>query len=317
VSDPFAFLEPLVELENKIAELERLSETTGLDMTTELRSLHGKFEEETRRTFDSLEPWQRVQLSRHPLRPQASDFIDHLWEDVVPLAGDRAYADDNAIMCALGRIDDIRCVVIGQQKGRDVHERSRCNFGCPHPEGYRKALRKMRLAEKFGLPVVTLINTPGAFPGVGAEERGQSLAIAENIRDMFTLRVPIVVVVIGEGGSGGALGIGVGDRLLMLENSYYSVISPEGCAAILWKDGSQASRAAECLRLTSKALNELGVVDEIIPEPAGGAHRQPQLAIQSVREVLVRHLRELQALPIDELIETRYLKYRAIGAYAE
>jgi acetyl-CoA carboxylase carboxyl transferase subunit alpha len=316
-SDPFAFLEPLVELENKITELERLGESTGLDMTSELGSLHAKFEEETRRTFESLSSWQRVQLARHPQRPQASDFIDHLWEEVVPLAGDRSFADDQAIICGLGRLEDIACLVVGQQKGKDVHERRRCNFGSPHPEGYRKAMKKMLLAEKFRLPIVSLINTPGAFPGVGAEERGQSLAIAENIRDMFRLRVPIVTVVIGEGGSGGALGIGVGDRLLMLENSYYSVISPEGCAAILWKDGAMAEQAAESLRLTSVALQELGVVDEVVPEPAGGAHRQPVLAMQAVKGVLVRHLRELQQLDEAELLRLRYEKYRTIGTFQE
>ncbi len=317
MSNPFDFLEPLVELESKIVELEHLSESTGLSMTTELQSLREKLGLETRRMFSTLTPWQRVQLSRHPLRPQSSDYIDHMVDDFVPLAGDRAFGDDEAIICGLGTVGGHRCLIVGQQKGKDVHERRRCNFGMPHPEGYRKAMSKMRLAEKFGLGVICLINTPGAFPGVDAEERGQSIAIAENIRDMALLRTPVVIAVIGEGGSGGALGIGIGDRMLMLENSYFSVISPEGCAAILWKDGNKKDLAAERLGLTGTALKKFGIVDEIIEEPAGGAHRQPVAMAHQLRDAIARNLGELKALATDELLERRYRKYRAIGAVVE
>ncbi len=310
-------MEPLVELERKIAELEALGESSKLDMTSELGSLRVKLEAETRRIFAGLTPWQRVQLSRHPQRPQTSDYIDLMVEDFVPLAGDRAFGDDEAILTGLGRIDGIGCMIIGQQKGKDVHERRRCNFGMPHPEGYRKAMLKMRMAEKFGVPVVCLVNTPGAFPGVEAEERGQSIAIAENIRDMAVLRTPVVIIVIGEGGSGGALGIGVGDRMLIIENSYFSVISPEGCAAILWKDGGKKDLAAERLALTGEPLKRFGIVDEIIPEPAGGAHRQPKVMAELLGQTIGRHLRELQALPTDEMLNRRYRKYRAIGETIE
>ena len=317
MGNPFDFLNPLVELEAKVSELRQLGETTGLDMAREITSLEAKLQAETRRIFAGLSAWQRVLLSRHPLRPQTSDYIDLMIDDFVPLAGDRAFGDDGAIICGLGRLDDLDLMVIGQQKGKDVHERRRCNFGSPHPEGYRKAMLKMRLAEKFGLPVLTLINTPGAYPGVDAEERGQSLAIAENIRDMSALGVPVIVVVIGEGGSGGALGIGVGDRVLMLENSYYSVISPEGCAAILWRDGSLAPTAAEALKLTAQSLTSLGIADEIIEEPAGGAHRRPAEMAATLKAVVLRHLRELRGQPIADLLDRRYAKLRRIGTVVE
>jgi len=316
VSSPFDFLSPLVELETKIAELEQLGESTGMDMAGEIRSFREKLTAETRRTFATLTPWQRVQLSRHPQRPQTSDYIDYLVEDFVPLSGDRAFGDDEAIITGLGRIGGIGCMVIGQQKGKDLAEKHRCNWGMPHPEGYRKAMLKMRLAERFRLPVLCLINTPGAYPGVEAEERGQSIAIAENIRDMMLLRTPIVVVVIGEGGSGGALGIGIGDRMLILENSYFSVISPEGCAAILWKDGSKKDVAAEKLALTGVPLKGFGIVDEIIEEPAGGAHRQPTAMAELLKAAVVRNFTALCALPVDALLDRRYAKYRAIGAIA-
>jgi len=313
VSNPFDFLAPLIDLENKIAELEHLGESSKLDMTSEVASLQLKLESESRRIFAGLTPWQRVQLSRHPQRPQTSDYIDMMVQDFVPLAGDRAFGDDEAILTGLGRIADIGCMIIGQQKGKDVHERRRCNFGMPHPEGYRKAMLKMRMAEKFGVPVVCLVNTPGAYPGVEAEERGQSIAIAENIRDMSALRTPVVIVVIGEGGSGGALGIGVGDRMLILENSYFSVISPEGCAAILWKDGSKKDLAAERLALTGEPLKRFGIVDEIITEPSGGAHRKPQKMADDLGAAIARNLRALMALPVDEMLDRRYRKFRAIG----
>ncbi len=317
MSAPFDFLDPLVKLEDKIAELEQLSQTTGVTVSSEAESLREKLAVESRKLFATLTPWQRVQLSRHPLRPQSSDYIDHMLEDYVPLAGDRRFADDEAILTGIGRLGDQPVMMVGQQKGKDVHERRRCNFGMPHPEGYRKAMAKMRLAEKFKIPVICLINTPGAFPGVEAEERGQSIAIAENIRDMALLRTPVICVVIGEGGSGGALGIGVGDRILMFENSYFSVISPEGCAAILWKDGAKKDLAAERLKLTGPELKKFGIVDEIVEEPAGGAHRQPVATAHGLKDVLIRHLRDLQSLTIDELLERRYQKYRVIGEVRE
>jgi acetyl-CoA carboxylase carboxyl transferase subunit alpha len=316
MSSPFDFLEPLVKLDEKIQELDQMA-ASGVQVGAEADSLRDKLATESRKLFATLTPWQRVQLSRHPLRPQSSDYVDHMIEDFVPLAGDRRFADDEAIITGMGRLGDHAVMVVGQQKGKDVHERRRCNFGMPHPEGYRKAMAKMRIAEKFNLPVIAFINTPGAFPGVEAEERGQSIAIAENIRDMAALRCPIICVVIGEGGSGGALGIGVGDRLLMLQNSYFSVISPEGCAAILWKDGAKRDLAAERLKLTGDSLVRLGIVDEVVEEPAGGAHRQPLAMAAALKDVLLRHLGELQRLTMDELLEARYQKYRRIGEFHE
>lgn len=317
MSTPFDFLQPLVDLEAKIAELELLSDSTGLSMASEVASIKEKFNKESRRIFSSLTPWQRVQLSRHPLRPQTSDYVAHMVDEWVPLAGDRMFGDDEAILTGLGTIGGHRCMIIGQQKGKDVHERRKCNFGMPHPEGYRKAMQKMRIAERFKLGVVCLVNTPGAYPGVDAEERGQSIAIAENIRDMAMLKTPVIVVVIGEGGSGGALGIGVGDRMLMFENSYFSVISPEGCAAILWKDGSKKDIAAERLGLTAEALKRAGIVDEIIPEPSGGAHRAVETTARLLGSVIKTHFDELFSLTIDELLERRYRKLRAIGQVIE
>jgi acetyl-CoA carboxylase carboxyl transferase subunit alpha len=317
VSNPFDFLAPLIELETTITDLESRSAHSHMDVSREVQSLREKLEQESKRIFAGLAPWQRVQLSRHPQRPQTSDYIDHMVEDFVPLAGDRMFGDDEAIQCGLGMVGPHRCLIVGQQKGKDVHERRRCNFGMPHPEGYRKAMGKMRLAERFGLSVVCLVNTPGAFPGVEAEERGQSIAIAENIRDMAMLKTPIVVAVIGEGGSGGALGIGIGDRMLMLENSYFSVISPEGCAAILWKDGNKKDIAAERLSLTAQPLKKFGIVDDIIAEPAGGAHRQPIVMTHLLRDTIVRHLDELTVLSTEQLLEARYQKYRKIGQVIE
>ena len=317
MSQPFDFMDPLIALETKIQELTDLSEQSGLDMTSEVTSLREKLDQESRALFEHLTPWQRVQLSRHPQRPQTSDYIDHMVEDFVPLAGDRNFGDDAAIICGLGRIAGHRVMVIGHQKGKDVHELRKCNFGMPHPEGYRKAMLKMRLAEKFKLPIVTFINTVGAYPGIQAEERGQSLAIAENIRDMAALRTPIVTVVIGEGGSGGALGIGVCDRMLVLENSYYSVISPEGCAAILWRDAAKASDAAEALRLTAGHLKELGIADEVVQEPSGGAHSRPDAAAEIVQAAILRNLDELEQLSQQELLDGRYEKFRQLGVFAE
>ncbi len=308
------FERPIAEIEAKINELETLSQTTKLDISSEIEALQERLKEEIDVVYSDLGAWDRVTVARHPKRPVASDYITSILEDFFELHGDRAFGDDKAIVTGLATMEGRRVMLVAHRKGKTTKERVDCNFGCAHPEGYRKALRKMRLAEKMELPIVALINTPGAYPGIGAEERGQALAIAENILAMFQLRVPIVAIVIGEGGSGGALGIGIGDRVLMMEHAYYSVISPEGCAAILWKDGEKSPDAAEALKLTSGDLRELGVIDEIVPEPAGGAHRDAETAMRSVKEALVRALDELALIPTDELLEQRHQKYRYLGA---
>lgn len=264
--------------------------------------------------YSTLSSWQTVQVSRHPQRPLLGDYINLMFNDIRPLHGDRCFGDDPAIVTALGQIGRQRVMLVGQNKGKDVKEKVACNFGCPNPEGYRKALAKMKLAEKYGLPIVTLIDTPGAYPGIGAEERGQAQAIAVNLMEMSRLRVPIICVIIGEGGSGGALGIGVGDRVAILEHAYYSVISPEGCAAILWHDGTQAPTAAEALRLTGKELLKLGLVDTVIREPLGGAHRNVHDTIYNVEQFITKTLNQLKRTNIDKLLETRYRKLRDIGA---
>jgi len=312
-----AFERPIVELELRISELKSLSESTGMNLNGELKPLQEKLARMTREIYQGLKPYDVVQIARHPLRPQTSDYIAGMLDDYVELHGDRKFGDDRAITTGFGRIGERRFLFIGHRKGKETKENIACNWGCAHPEGYRKALQKMRLAEKFRLPVVTLINTPGAYPGVGAEERGQAWAIAENILAMSRLRVPIVCVVIGEGGSGGALGIGVGDRVLMLEYAYYSVISPEGCAAILWKDGDRAPEAASALRLTSGDLLRLGIVDEVVPEPLGGAHRAPEEMVGALRERVSSCLDELAPLDLSELLERRYRRIRAFGTAAE
>jgi acetyl-CoA carboxylase carboxyl transferase subunit alpha len=263
--------------------------------------------------YSSLGSWDRVKLARHPLRPLTSDYIDLIFENFMELHGDRVFADDRAIVTGFATLGGRKVFLVGHRKGRTTEARMACNWGCAHPEGYRKALQKMKLAEKFNLPVITIINTPGAYPGIGAEERGQAGAIAKNILEMSRLRVPIISVVIGEGGSGGALGIGVCDILLMLEYSYYSVISPEGCAAILWKNGEMAPQAAEALKLTAKDLYKLKLVDEIVKEPLGGAHRDPPKMAFVLRDRILKHLKNLEKLGIDELLELRYKKYRQIG----
>jgi acetyl-CoA carboxylase carboxyl transferase subunit alpha len=313
ITPGMAFERPIEEIEAQIAELESLSLSTRLDISSEIEALKIRLRETIHKTYSDLSAWERVNVARHPKRPVVADYIQEVLDDFVELHGDRTFGDDRAIVTGLATMEDWRFMLVAHRKGRTTKERMECNFGCAHPEGYRKALRKMRLAEKLGLPIVCLINTPGAYPGIGAEERGQAMAIAENILAMMTLRVPIVAVVIGEGGSGGALGIGVGDRVLMLEHAYYSVISPEGCAAILWKDGERSPEAAEALRLTSSDLTELGVVDEVIREPLGGAHRAPSVAMNEVRRVLLRHLRELSQTPVDELLLRRRKKYRRIA----
>ena len=307
------FERPIVELELKIGELKSLSESTGMNLNGELKPLRQKLERMTREIYAGLAPYDIVQVARHPLRPQTSDYIGGMLDEYIELHGDRHFSDDRAITTGFARIGERRFLLIGHRKGKETKENIACNWGCAHPEGYRKALAKMRLAEKFKLPIVTLINTPGAYPGVGAEERGQAWAIAENIMVMSRLKVPIICVVIGEGGSGGALGIGVGDRVLMLEHAYYSVISPEGCAAILWKDGERASDAAAALRLTSNHLLKFKIVDEVIPEPVGGAHREPEKMIEILGERILKALGEFDGVGPDDLLERRYARLRALG----
>jgi len=265
-------------------------------------------------TYAGLSAWESVNVARHPERPVTSDYIAHMFDDFVELHGDKMFGDDPAIVTGFATLRGRRIMLIGHRKGRTTKERLECNFGCTHPEGYRKALRRMRLAEKLGLPIVTLINTPGAYPGIGAEERGQAAAIAENILAMFDLRTPVVTVVIGEGGSGGALGLGIGDRVLMMQHAYYSVISPEGCAAILWKDGSRTPEAAEALKLTSSDLMGLGLLDGVVDEPAGGAHRAPEVVYANLADAILGQLAELDQLSTDELVAGRKEKFRTMGA---
>lgn len=311
------FEKDIVEIEAKIEELELLSKGTELNLNGEITGLKSQLDKRVVEVFHSLSPWEKVQVARAPGRPLAVHYIEGMLDEFMELHGDRLFRDDPALITGLARIGDVRCLLVAHRKGRDTKEKIACNFGSAHPEGYRKALRKMRLAEKFGLPVVALINTPGAYPGIGAEERGQAWAIAENLKEMFQLRVPIVCVVLGEGGSGGALGIGIGDRVLMLEHAYYSVISPEGCAAILWRDRDRAAEAAAALRLSASDLLRLGVVDDVIEEPVGAAHRNPGAAVAAVRERILVALRELSALPIEQLVAERYEKFRRMGTLFE
>lgn len=316
-TNPADFEAPVAELEKRIEELEDFSRRTGVDLSEEIRRLREKSEEERRTIFSQLTAWQRIQLARNSNRPDAADYIALMCEDFLELHGDRAFGDDKAMITGLARIGGRKCMLIAQRKGRDTKERILYNFGSPHPEGYRKAMHKMKTAEKFVLPIVTLVNTPGAYPGIGAEERGQAWAIAENLYLMSILKVPIVSVIIGEGGSGGALGICVADRLLILENAYLSVISPEGCAAILWRDSSKAPLAAQMLRLQPQDLRDLGIVDEILPEPAGGAHRSHKEAADTLKRRILASLEDLEKLPLDALLAARYEKYRRIGRYME
>jgi len=309
------FERPLIELEKKIREL-RASSHGGIDLSGEIKSAEKKLENELKVLYTHLTPWQRVQVARHPLRPYTMDYIHYLTTDFIELHGDRHFSDDKAIICGFAKWSgrDPICI-IGHQKGRDTKENLLRSFGSAHPEGYRKAIRIMRLAEKFGKPIICFVDTPGAYPGIGAEERGQAEAIAYNLREMVDLTVPIVVIVIGEGGSGGALGIGVGDRVYVLENAYYSVISPEGCAAILWKDSSRAKDAAKALKLTANDLLELGIIDGVIPEPLGGAHRDFESTADSIREFIDSALSDLNDLSKKELPELRYKKFRQMGVF--
>lgn len=310
------FEKPIVELEKKIQELRHFITDKKIDLSSEVRKLEDKLEHLRKDTYTNLSPWQKVQLARHPQRPYTLDYIQLLMTDFLEVHGDRLFSDDKAIVTGFAKLDKQKIVVIGHQKGRDTKENLKRNFGCAHPEGYRKALRMMQLAEEFNLPVVIFIDTPGAYPGIGAEERGQSQAIATNLRDMATIATPIISIVIGEGGSGGALGVGVADRVYILENSYYSVISPEGCAAILWKNGAKAPEAAAVLKLTGDDLMKLKIIDGVIPEPFGGAHRDPEKTAQNVKEVLAKDIKELKSLKKDALLESRYNKFRNMGIIA-
>ena len=311
----YDFEKPILELERKLEELRRMATEQNVDLHDQIAEMEKTVEETKQRVYTNLSAWQRVQLARHPMRPYTLNHLSAIATDFVELHGDRRFSDDRAIVGGFATIDGVRVVVVGHQKGRDTKENILRNFGCAHPEGYRKAMRLMQMAERFGLPIVSIIDTPGAYPGIGAEERHIAEAIAANLRDMMALRVPIVAVVIGEGGSGGALGIGIANRVLILENSYYSVISPEGCAAILWKDRAATPKAAEALKLTAKDLLELKLVEEILPEPLGGAHRDPAKAATTLKAALLKHLRELMSLTTDQILDQRYAKFRAMGQF--
>ena len=315
-SDYLAFEETIVDIDRQIAELTRLSSVKGIDYSDEIRKLQREQVAEFRRIYSNLSAWQTVQVARHPKRPLLGDYLNLMVKDFRQLHGDRCFGDDQAIVCGLGHIGSEKVLIVGHNKGRDTKEKIKCNFGCSNPEGYRKALAKMKFAEKFNIPVVTLIDTPGAYPGIGAEERGQAQAIAVNLMEMSRLRVPIICIIIGEGGSGGALGIGVGDKLAILEYAYYSVISPEGCAAILWRDGNYAAQAAEALKLTGRELHKLGLADVIIAEPLGGAHRNVHDTVYNVEQYIIKTLRELKRTKLENLLENRYKKLRAIGSAA-
>ncbi len=307
------FEKDIIELEKKIHELKHFSTHKKIDLSAELKRLEDKLEQKRKYTYGNLTAWQKVQLARHPQRPYTLDYISMIMTDFVQLHGDRCFGDDKALIGGFARLENQKVMVMGHQKGRDTKENLKRNFGCAHPEGYRKALRFMEIAEKFKLPIVIFIDTPGAYPGIGAEERGQSQAIALNLREMMRIATPIVATVIGEGGSGGALGVGVADRVCVLENAYYSVISPEGCAAILWKDGAKAPEAAEVLKLTGEDLLKRGIIEEVIPEPLGGAHRNPQQAAKNIKEAVLRNLKDLKDLSKEELLKGRYQKFRKIG----
>jgi len=311
------FEKPIVELENKIEELKKFTSKESIDLSDEIAKLTERLEKLKKEVFTKLTPWQRVQLARHPARPYTLDYISMIMTDFMEIHGDRHFGDDKSMIAGLAKVDGQKVVVIGQQKGRDMKDNLKRNFGCAHPEGYRKALRVMYLAEKFNIPIVCFIDTPGAYPGIGAEERGQAEAIAFNLREMAGLRVPIVIFVIGEGGSGGALGIGIGDRVYVLENAYYSVISPEGCAAILWKEPGRAADAAAALKLGGLELMELGVIDGVVAEPLGGAHRDPQKTAQEIKRIMLESIKTLSAMSAEKLVEARYNKFRKMGVYKE
>ncbi len=311
------FEKGIEELERRIDELTSVGRGAGVDIEAEVKRLKKKLNRTLIRIYRNLTPWQRVQVARHPSRPYTLDYVNYMITDFFELKGDRRFGDDKSIVAGFGKFEGISVCVIGHQKGRTTKENIERNFGMPHPEGYRKALRVMKLAEKFSIPILTFVDTPGAFPGIGAEERGQAEAIGENLYEMVSLRVPIIVSVIGEGGSGGALAISVGDRILMLENAIYAVISPEGCASILWRDSAKAPNAAAALRLTAHELLKLGVIDEVVKEPIGGAHRDPKVAANILRRAIRRHLKELLHKNPYTLLKERFEKYRKIGVFVE
>jgi acetyl-CoA carboxylase carboxyl transferase subunit alpha len=315
---PLPFETEIHALEDRLVGLEPTA-TSSADKAEEARRVRRELNALLRKKYSSLAPWETVLVARHPERPQTLDYVEMILDEFVELHGDRAFGDDRAIRCGFARLGNFKVLLVGHQKGHTLKERQACYYGCAHPEGYRKSLNKMRLAAKFRVPVVCLIDTPGAFPGIGAEERGQAQLIATSILEMFRLPTPVVCVVIGEGGSGGALGIGVGDRVAMLEHAYYSVISPEGCAGILWKTANDQTkpRAAEALRLTSGHLKDLGVIDEVIPEPLGAAHREPREMASTLKTYLLKTLRELRTKKVDRLLEERYNKFRRMGVHVE
>jgi acetyl-CoA carboxylase carboxyl transferase subunit alpha len=311
------FEKPLLDLEKQLEEIVKSSHDSDLDFSTEIKAIEKKIEQTKRLVYSDLTPWQKVQLSRHPNRPYSLDYIERIFNNFEELHGDRSFKDDLAIVGGVATFEDTSVMVIAQQKGRNTEDNLKRNFGCPNPEGYRKALRLMNLADKFGLPIISIVDTPGAFPGIGAEERHVAEAIAVNLREMASISVPIVALVIGEGGSGGALGIAVANKVLILENAYYSVISPEGCAAILWKDRAFSSNAAEALKLDASELLKLGIVDEVIPEPIGGAHRNWDATAMSIRKTLASNLSELSDLDANEIVTQRYDKFRKMGEFSE
>lgn len=311
------FERPLAQLEAQVRELEAAQQARSVDYSAEIRQIRSNHTALLKKTYENLSAWETVQVARHPARPLFRDYVEMICREFREVHGDRRYGDDRAIQCGLARIGANKVMLIGHHKGRDTKEKIACSFGLAHPEGYRKALRCMKLAEKFGLPVVTLIDTPGAYPGIGAEERGQAESIAVNLMEMSRLRTPIVSVVIGEGGSGGALGIGVSDKVAMMQHAWYSVISPEACSAILFKDNSEAPKLAESLKLTSGHLIKLGIIDAIVPEPMGGAHRDPAGAAHSLEQFITKSIRELKKLKHDALLERRYDKFRAMGQFSE
>nr|WP_303720517.1 acetyl-CoA carboxylase carboxyltransferase subunit alpha [Malonomonas rubra] len=311
------FEKPIAELETKIGELRDYS-TDSVDFSSDIQKLEKKAEKLKLEIYSKLSRWQRTQLARHANRPYTLDYIEHVFTDFFEVHGDRNFRDDPALVCGFARLDGKPCCVIGHQKGRNTKEKVHRNFGMPNPEGYRKALRVMQMADQFGLPIFTFVDTPGAFPGIGAEERGQAEAIARNLREMAMLKVPIIVTVTGEGGSGGALAIAVGNRVLMMQYSVYAVISPEGCAAILWSDGAKGPQAAEALKLTAQDVDSLGtVIDDVVPEPLGGAHQDHHQAATTLKEYLLKHLAELEAMSPEELIEQRYQRFRAMSEIEE
>ncbi len=309
------FEKPIIELEAKVNELKNFGTKKNVDLSPEIKKLEDKLKKMKEEIYDHLTDWQRVQIARHPQRPYTLDYIRKISSHFIEFHGDRLFADDFAFVAGLASIQKYRMMIMGHQKGRDIKENVKRNFGCAHPEGYRKAIRLMKLAEKLHLPIVILIDTPGAYPGIGAEERGQSQAIASNLREMITLAIPIISVIIGEGGSGGALGVGITDRTCILQNAYYSVISPEGCASILWKNSVKAPEAAEALKLTAEHLLTFGIVDEIIPEPLGGAHHDHEEIVLNVKNCVMKYIKELSKIPIEELLDQRFRKFRSIGEF--